>query len=391
MRRSKTIFDQLDNLCFLSKNLYNATLYSVRKYFFETGKYLNYNEVNKDFTHSKQVDYVALPAKVSKMTQMLVDKNFKSFFGCIKSDKVSRGRVKVPNYLPKDGRQVVTYTKQALSFVKKGYIRLSKTDIYIKNTRDDIQFVRIVPNGDHIVLEIGYRVSVSDRRDSELIAGIDLGLNNLVTLVSNASEPLIVNGRPLKSINQFYNKELASRKSVLETFGRKNSNSLQRLHLKRNNKVKDYIHKTSREVVNHLVSNNITTLVVGYNRGWKQDINLSKKVNQNFVQVPFLMLVEQLRYKCNLEGISFHLQEESYTSKCSFFDGEDIKKHISYLGRRVKRGLFKTSSGRLVNADINAALNITKKFLTKKEAWNENLFSDFVEVSSRPLASAINL
>lgn len=143
--------------------------------------------------------------------------------------------------------------------------------------------------------------------------------------------------------------------------------------------------------MNHLVSNDITTLVIGYNKGWKQDITLGKKNNQNFVNIPFLMLINQLKYKAELEGIQVILQEESYTSKCSFFDNEDIKKQVTYKGKRIKRGLFKTSSGQLVNADINAALNIFKKYLIKHAAWDKNMFLNLVEVSSRPLASAINL
>lgn len=387
--KGHVLFSELDKLCFLSKNLYNATLYKVRQHYFETEKYLNYNAVNKEFTHSKQQDYIALPAKVSKMTQMLLDKNFKSFFGGLKSEKVKTA--KIPNYLPKDGRQVVTYSKQALSFKKKGYVRLSKTDIFIKTNKVNIQFVRLVPKGNHINIEIGYKQSVKEVKSNGNIASIDLGLNNLVTLVSNVTRPLIINGKPLKSINQYYNKEKAIEKSILSKHNKKSSNRLNSLHLKRNNKVKDYIHKSTHKVVNHLVSNDITTLVIGYNKGWKQDITLGKKNNQNFVNIPFLMLINQLKYKAELEGIQVILQEESYTSKCSFFDNEDIKKQVTYKGKRIKRGLFKTSSGQLVNADINAALNIFKKYLIKHAAWDKNMFLNLVEVSSRPLASAINL
>ena len=179
--------------------------------------------------------------------------------------------------------------------------------------------------------------------------------------------------------------------SELSKHNKKSSNRLNRIYLKRNNKVKDYIHKTTSKVLNHLVSNNITTLVIGYNKEWKQDITLGKKNNQNFVGIPFLMLVNQLMYKCELQGIKVVIQEESYTSKCSFLDNEDIKKHETYKGRRLKRGLFRASNGSLINADTNGALNILKKYLLEQEAWNKNIFLNLVEVSSRPIASAINL
>ncbi len=384
--KNHVLYQELDNLCFLSKNLYNATLYEVRQHFFKTKKYLNYNAINKQFTDENQPDYRALPAKVSKMIQMLVDSNFKSFFGGVKSDKVKNP--KIPNYLNKNGRQIVTYTKQALSFQKEGYVKLSKTNIYIKIDKR-IKFVRIVPKGNHISLEMGYEKKEEKPKKNKNIASIDLGINNLITLVSNTANPLIINGKPLKSINQYYNKQKGQKKSILMSQGKKTSKSLERLNLKRNNKVKDYIHKSTFKVVNHLVSNQISKLVIGYNKGWKQDIAIGKRNNQNFVNIPFYMIVEQLKYKCKLKGIEVVIQEESYTSKCSFLDKEEVKKHSNYKGKRVKRGLFKSSKGILINADVNAALNILKKSM-KKVAWDE-IYSDLVEVSRTPLVSTINL
>ena len=244
IKPSYSIYKELDDLCFLSKNLYNATLYRVRQHFFATGKYLSYYDVNKEFTHSDQVDYRALPAKVSKMTQMLVEANFKSFFSKTKTDPKARP----PRYLPKDGKQEVTYGKQALSFKKEGFISLSKTNIFIKTKlpREVVQFVRVVHKGNHIVLEIGYEKQVTKLFPNNNIASIDLGVNNLMTVVSNVSKPLIINGKPLKSINQYYNKELAKQKSVLSVQGLKTSKRIQRLHYKKNNKVNDYMHKASR-------------------------------------------------------------------------------------------------------------------------------------------------
>ena len=381
-------YKELDNLCLLSKNLYNATLYSVRQYFFKTGKYLNYNEVNKEFTHSNNVDYKALPAKVSKMTQMLVDKAFKSFFMKRKNGDI---KVKIPKYLPKDGRQVVSYTKQALSFKEIGYIKLSKTDIRIKTNipKDYIQFIRLTTFKKHIVIEIGYNEDVKMLDSKGRYASIDLGVNNLATVTSNVMNPFIVNGRPLKSINQYYNKELAKERSKLSKIGLRGSKRVDRLHFKRNNKVNDYMHKASRYIVNQLVSQDIDTLVVGYNKKWKQDIKLSKVSNQKFVGIPFLKFVRMLEYKCELVGIKLVIQEESYTSKCSFIDNEEIKKHKDYKGRRLKRGLYRTLKGVIVNADVNGSYNILKKYLEGQEVWEDRILSDCIEVCSTPIIISI--
>jgi putative transposase len=148
--------------------------------------------------------------------------------------------------------------------------------------------------------------------------------------------------------------------------------------------MKDYLHKATRYLVNHLVSNNVSTLILGYNKKWKQDISIGRKNNQNFVSIPFYLFKQMLRYKCALQGIEVLEQEESYTSKCSFLDNEEICKHEAYLGRRIQRGLFKTSNGKIINADLNGSLNILKKFLQKQVAWNEKFFSNLVEGCSNP-------
>lgn len=391
IKESNKLYRDLDHLTFLSKNLYNATLYSIRQHYFKTKGYLNYYDVNKEFTHTNQVDYRALPAKVSKWTQMLVDKNMKSFFALVKKKDT---KVRLPRYLDKNGRQLVFYEKGALSLVKEGYIKLSKTDIYIKTNvaKDKIRFVRLVPKGNHIVVEVGYRVGIKEHKHRGRYASIDLGINNLMTLSSNVIEPLIINGRPLKSINQYYNKRLARMKSNLwEKEKRKSSRRISGLHLKRSNKVTDYLHKSSRCVVNYLVSNQIDTLVIGYNPGWKQNITLGSMTNQKFIQVPFKQLIDKLIYKCVEVGIQVDLQEESYTSLCSFIDNEDVKKHSKYVGKRIKRGLYTSESRININADLNGSLNILKKYLIKKAVWDEFLHSDCIEVSSAPNLKVVSL
>ena len=382
-------YSELKHLCFLSKNLYNATLYAVRQYFFNHKKYLNYYEVNAQFTHSDQPDYRALPAKVAKQTQMLVDQNFKSFFALLKN---SDAKPRIPHYLPKDGSQIVHYNRQALSF-KNGKIRLSKTNIYIssKIPKEKVKFVRVVPRGNHIRLEVGYKTESAPIKEfNGKFAAIDPGLNNLFTLVSNVDKPCIFNGKPLKSINQFYNKRKSSLQSVLEVRNKtKHSRKLETLSRIRENKINDYLHKTTRMLVNYLVSNDITMLIVGRNVGWKQSINIGRRNNQNFVQVPIARAISMLRYKAEAVGIKVVETEESYTSKCSFFDQETLEHHKSYAGRRKYRGLFIDSKGKRWNADVNGAMNIARKYFEGQEAWNDQYWFDLVEGCSDPRVSVV--
>ena len=314
---------ECDRLCFLSKNLYNSTLYTIRQHYFNTKKYLSYPEVNKKFSFDNQVDYRALPAKVSQQTQRLVDQNFKSFFALLKTENLN-WKPKLPKYLHKvKWRQMVYYQEQALSKKFPWYIKLSQTNLKIK-TNKQVCFARIVPSNWKYTIELWYKVPLREMLVSnQRFASIDLWVNNLMTLVSNCFNPLIINGKPLKSINQYYNKTTSELK--------KTNYSRKKLWNRRKNKINDYLHKASRYLVNHLVSNGIDTLVIWYNKEWKQETKLGKVNNQNFVNIPFQKLIEMLSYKCRLVGIKVEIQEESYTSKCSFLDNEPIQKPSEYL------------------------------------------------------------
>lgn len=392
IKRNNKYFDEIDHICFLSKNLYNSTLYTVRQHYAETGEYINYNTVNAMFTKNKQVDYCALPRKVSKCTQMLVDKNYKSFFSKLKTDK----NCKPPKYLDKiNGRQVTMYCKQAISFKKNGYVKLSGTSIYIK-TNKDVQFVRLVPKNGYYVIEVGYIVLQKDfLSDNEHYASIDLGVNNLATLTSNVFSPIIINGKPLKSINKHYNELISKSKSKLEkTNKRKTSKRLKAYHRIRDNKINDYFHKASRFIVNHLVSTDVNTLIIGYNEGWKQDTNMREDNKQNFIYIPFLKFVKMLSYKCSLVGIRVIIHEESYTSKVSFIHSDYIPTYgvddssFNSSGKRIKRGLFLADGNIIMNADVNGSYNIMRKVLIEQAAWNENIFSNCVEVCSTPIVKS---
>jgi IS605 OrfB family transposase len=320
--------------------------------------------VNK-FTLEKNEDYCALPRKVSQQTLRMVEQNFKSFFAAMRAKKsgTNNRKVRIPHYLEKDGHYLTAYTNQAISNkeLRSGVVKLSGVDVTIKTNKQSIQQVRIVPKGTHVVVEVIYNIpEVAKLQDNGRYASIDLGLSNLATVASNCCKPFILNGKPLKSINQFFNKRKAQLQSKLKQ-GRKTSKRIKAITQIRNNKVKDYMHKASRILVNQLVSNSISMLVIGKNKEWKQEINIGSANNQNFVAIPHSTFVAMVKYKCQLVGIKVKEREESYTSKCSFLDNEPIKKYEKYAGKRVKRGLFVSASGKQINADLNGALNILKK------------------------------
>ena len=389
-------YDEIDHLCWLSKNLYNATLYHIRQYYFASKQFLNYQAVNKIFVDSNNPDYRALPAKVAKHTQMLVDRNFNSFFGLLKLKAQGKYNkpIKIPNYLKKTGRQVVHYEKGAISFKAQGFIKLSKTNIKIKTslTKENVQFVRLVSRNNYIAVEIGYNVKEPVQKLNNNVLAIDIGVNNITSCVTTNGDKYLVNGRQLKYINHNYNKAVADAKSKLKiTHNQNSSKYISQIINKRNNRINDYLHKITTYIVNQAVSQNIGTIVVGYNKEWKQDTKMGKVNNQNFVNIPFYRLINLLAYKCRLKGIKFQTITESYTSKCSFVDNEEIKKHTSYSGKRITRELFKTKNGLIINADVNGAYNILKKYMQKNATWNEPLSQTLVRVCSVPSVRKINI
>lgn len=386
IKKSNSLYAELDEMCFLSKNLYNQALYRIRQHYFNTKEYLNYYSNVKQLTKEKQSDYVALPAKVAQWVVKQVDQNFRSFFASLKPKKANH-KVSIPKYLEKNSRYMLTFTNQAISGkeLKLGYLKLSGCSSRIKLVHTDVRQVRVIPRNKLFIVEVIYNINEKRCSDNGNYVGIDIGLNNLATVGGNKINPVIVNGRPLKSINQFYNKVLAKLKSRQDTCKNKNVNSdkIRKLTQKRNNKIKDYLHKASQKLVNHLVSNSVSKIVIGHNKNWKQDINLGKSNNQKFVQIPFSMFIQMISYKSQLEGIEVIVREESYTSKCSFLDNEEICKHETYKGKRIKRGLFRSYNGRLINADLNGALNILRKEIS-------NAFNEYeIEACSTPIDLSI--
>ena len=375
IRESKPEFKILDELCFKSKNLYNSTLYAIRQEFCSSGIYLSCYKIQKEFKEKNNFDYKQLPAKVSQQTMRLVDQNFSSFFAANKDWKVNpgkyKGKPKIPKYLDSmDGRFEVVYTNQAISkkALKKGFIVLSGLPDFKTRTKvadKKINQVRIIPRVGKYVIEVVYTVpDISMKPDNGKYAAIDLGVNNLATLTTNleGDRPLVVDGRKVKSINHHYNKLKAKYQHQIPSYKLvKSTKRLRRIGVKRENKINDYFHKASRYIVNQLVSKGVNTLIIGKNNGWKQDTMLGKVGNQNFVQIPFNKFISMLTYKCGMVGINVELVTEEYTSKCSFLDNEEIGKHDIYMGKRKYRGLFISSTGKTINADVNGSYNILRK------------------------------
>jgi putative transposase len=377
INKNNPLWVVIDQLCFQSKNLYNSALYKIKQEYLLTGKYLRYVDLEKLFREENNIDYFAIPTATSQQILRLLDQNVKSFFGLLKAYKKNKKSLNgCPRFLKyKDklkGRNVYIVRGDTIRYDNEHLIlpkRLNINPIKSKNitNREQINQIRFIPGSGCYKIEIVYEKSEKELLpDNGRYSVIDLGVNNLTTLTTNISElnPLIINGKIIKSINQQFNKRKSKIQSELKKNHNKyNSKKLNNLQLKRDNKIKDYLHKTSRIVVNYLLNNNINTLVVGYNKEWKTGINIGKVNNQKFVNIPYSNLISMLEYKCKLGGINIIINEESYTSKCSSLDFEPICKKEEYIGKRIKRGLFRTKKGKLINSDVNGSLNIGRKVI----------------------------
>lgn len=364
----------VDEAAFQSKNLYNAANYEIRQAFIREGKYLNYHEMQRRMQSHEA--YKALPAKVSQQILMGLDRNWKSFFEALKAYEKDPskflGRPRLPKYKHKtEGRNLLVYTIQAMSrkALKCGLIQPSRLSISIKTQHTDIDQVRIVPKKGYYVVEVIYeQAPVQAPVNPAYYAGIDIGMNNLVALASNKPgfQPVVVNGRPVKSTNQFYNKRKAELQKKLGTTG--TTPRMERITTKRNRRIEHYLHTVSRWMIDLLVQEEIGVLVIGKNDAWKQEVNMGKRTNQQFVQIPHARFIQMLCYKAELVGITVLITEESYTSKASFLDRDPLPAHspndeteYTFSGKRVKRGLYRASHNRYINADVNGAYNIVRK------------------------------
>lgn len=380
---SKEDYLTIKELCHTAKNLANEAIYNVRQYYFTEGEFLKYE---KNYTLLKNSpNYKALNSNMAQQILKEVDGSFKSFFGLLKLTKQGKYAFrdcKLPHYLPKDG-----YATLVIGFVRLNGNKLilpfsnnfKKTHKAVEITippvllDKKVKEIRIIPKAGARFFEIQYTYEsecIQRNLNKNNALALDLGINNLVTAVSNSGKTFIIDGRKLKSINQWFNKENARLQSIKDKqhFGKKTTNRQKAIARDRNNKVNDYMSKVARKVVDYCVANDIGTLVVGYNETFQRSSKIGKQNNQNFVNISYGRLRSKLKYLCELNSIVFEKQEESYTSKASFWDRDDIPvynadnpKEYQFSGSRIHRGLYETAGGKTVNADVNGALNIMKK------------------------------
>lgn len=370
-KKSK-LYDECNELSIVTKQLYNVGLYELRQALFNNGEFLSPKIVYDRMKENE--NWANIPRKVSNQVWKQVTGNWSYWLKALKSyDKTPSkftGKPKIPNY--NTSKNVVTYEKGALNTrgLDKGFIKLSKTNIIlnVKYIKGEIKEAKIIPKKNYFDVRVTYDEPIQDLNlDKTKYAGIDLGLNNIVSIATNQVDiqPLLVNGRHIKSINQRWNKKTSKLKSLLPN-NVYSSNLIHKLTEKRNNKIDHELHQVSRYVVNWLIKNDIGSLVIGKNDGWKNKSKMGKKNNQNFIQVPHARLIDMIKYKFEQVGGIVYVTEESYTSKSSALDLDDIPKYkdkvdIKFSGKRVFRGLYETLSGYLINADINGSLNIIRK------------------------------
>lgn len=360
--------NRFEDICWKSGLLYNYVLYNVRQGIF-SGNYLKEYEFSTKLGRENQFDFRQLPSSVS---QQVIGQVFKSINSWIrlKKDfeknpgKYNNHRPSLPKYKRGKKQNVIVFTTSACRIKKDGCVHFVNDIIDPIKTnvkKEKLKQVRIIPQATCYVVEVIYEKEEQDLNlNKDNVLSIDLGLNNLCTCISNVGvKPFIVNGKVIKSFNQRYNKKKAKLMSLIGDKG--TSRRINRMTCYRNCWISDKMHKISRHIIDLCKSSNIGTIIVGQNKGWKQEINLGKRTNQKFVEIPFKSLIDKLTYKAKLIGISLITHEESYTSKIDHLAFEPLKKQEIYLGKRKRRVLFQSSIGKLLNADINGAIGIGRK------------------------------
>ena len=354
--------DTLSNMCHISKNLYNQVNYILKNQFVNKEKMSGYSALVKLFQEPTTVDehnnYQKLPTQTAQWTIKKAKQDWNSHFKLIKAWKKQpdnfSGKPRPPQYKNRNGEFMLIFTNQQCK-IDNGVLKFPKImEMEVKTGLEnvDLREVRILPSGVGYMIEIVYQKDVVDRTAKfERVIGIDI----------------VVRAGLLKSKNQFYNKELAGLRSINDIQKNvKQTKRMQQLSIIRNGKVKDIMHRVSKSIVDYAIDRSIDTIVIKHNNGWKQSINNEKINNQNFVQLPFDMLIQQIKYKAEEKGINVVIQEESHTSKCSFLDNESVEHHDTYIGKRISRGVFLSANSTRINAYLNASYNIIKKALPEE-------------------------
>ena len=374
----------LRELCRVAKNLKNQAIYNIRQHYLQEKQYLRYESNYHELKNS--VNYKLLNSNMAQQTIKDVDLMFKSFFALIKLAKQGKynfKHIRLPKYLPKNGYSSLIIAQ--FSVKDDNVLTIPYSNTFKKRHETKVQVripeilegkkikeIQIIPKFKARFFEIQYTYEIQEENiklNTNNALAIDLGVSNLCTCVTNIGKSFIIDGRKLKSINQFFNKQNAKLQSIKAKQNINRQTKQQYLiSNKRKNRVDDYINKTCRYIINYCLSNDIGTLVVGYNQSFQNKANLGKRNNQVFTQLPFGKIREKLEYLCKRYNINYILQEESYTSKASFFDNDELPVYnadnpqtYEFSGKRVKRGLYRTIKGKTLNADVNGALNIFRK------------------------------
>lgn len=365
---------ELINEARLSNNLYNQALYILRQAFTHKEKIPSKFDLHKILLYKEYEckEYDNIHKMVSSNAQIicqLAAQNFKSFLMSLKAFKKNKinfiGAPKIPSYNKKDQEFMLIIGAQQCT-IKDGMMRFPKKlnldKIYVGDL--DIAHVRIFPNKKKYKVEIVYKVEALPKKKKSNIAGIDLGLDNLATVAINKRgiRPLLINGRPLKSMNLHFNNKRNKIQSELKKCNDKYmSHKLETLYRKRNNHFNTYMHKASKEIIDYCLEHNVSQIIIGHNKLQKQESKL-----KNFVAIPTFRLIELIKYKAEYQGIEVIETEESYTSITSYLDKEEPIKDNANRFRRIHRGLFVSSKGKRINADVNSAYQIMKKVIGDK-------------------------
>jgi len=376
IKASNELYNYCDDICFKSKNLYNYSNYLIRQEYIFNHNFIGFYKLDRLLKETNQADYRGLPNQSAQQTLMLLEKDWKSFFAADRDYKENpskyTGRPRLPKYKKKQGRHIAMFTNQQCE-IKDGFIKFPKSAEKIKTAvKENLTQVRIIPKGNCYIIEIVYQIEIPEEfPEIKKAIAIDLGVNNLATIVNNMGlKPIVIEGKIIKSINQYYNREKARLMSFVGGSG--TSNRIISLTEKRNRKIDDYLHKSSRFIIDYCREYSIDTIIIGNNPGWKQKVSIGKVNNQKFVSIPFKKLINQIKYKSEERGINVKVVNESYTSKASFLDSDNIpeyraentEKH-TFSGRRIYRGLYTSKEGILINADCNGSYNCMRKVIPK--------------------------
>ena len=383
LKLNKQQYQIVSNLCKYSNNLYNYSLYVCNSYYKETNKYIGVNSLYKEVKENE--NFKLLPSQSSRLIIRLVDKNYRSFFSLLnrKSKGQYTGDVSPPNYRKKGAMFNLMYTWQNIKWDNESSLRTFGSNYYYEKhgikpilkfsfTYDKIDKIKQIiiksyNNGQYFKMFIQYEEKKEERNydlDKNKYMGIDLGINNLASCFIPSGPSLLVNGKSLKSYNRWYNKSKAKLQSELKLKQNKRwSKKLQLLEEKRYNWIDNYFNQSVSQIIGYCLTNSVGNIIIGYNKTWKKKSNIGKVNNQKFCSIPHAIFKQKLENKCNEFGITFQFTEESYTSKANFLNGDDMKRGIEFTGKRIKRGLYQTTDGTLINSDINGAANIIRKVI----------------------------